>query len=241
MSKNSRSEHPPESGVSVVNLPLIDTPQKFAAAFDVSRETVARLEVYEKLLRQWQKGTNLVSPATLDQIWHRHFADSAQLLRFAPETAQWLDLGTGAGFPGLVVAVCRANRDTGTVHVIESNARKCAFVHEVVRETGCSVEIHQTRVESLWGNDRLTGVDCVTARALAPLPSLLELSAPFFGPNTRGLFLKGHQAKAELENASENWRFRAESHPSVTRADAWIVEISDLRRRESDNVEGAKA
>ncbi|MDA7946412.1 MAG: 16S rRNA (guanine(527)-N(7))-methyltransferase RsmG [Hyphomicrobiaceae bacterium] len=222
-------------------LALIDTPEKFADEFDVSRETVARLEIYERLLRQWQKGTNLVSPATLDQIWHRHFADSAQLLNYAPRSADWIDMGTGAGFPGLVVAICSANRDTGTVHLVESNARKCAFVREVVRETGCFVEMHQTRVESLWGDDRLTGVGCITARALAPLSDLLELSAPFFGPTARGLFLKGGKAEVELEDSAENWRFQADMHPSITDARARIVELSDLRRRKSDNVGEADA
>ncbi len=241
MSKKSRSGNRPESGGVKPDQPLIDTPERFAAAFDVSRETIARLETYAELLRRWQKGTNLVSPATLDQVWHRHFADSAQLLTYAPNAARWLDLGSGAGFPGLVVAICRANREDGVVHLIESNARKCAFLHEVVRETGCSVEIHHTRVESLWSDDRLMGVDCITARAFAPLPRLLELSAPFFGRTTRGLFLKGHQAGAELDAARENWRVQAHLHRSVTQTQAWIVELSDLRRGESDHVEGTEA
>ena len=219
--------------------PLIDTPEEFAALFDVSRETIERLKIYERLLRQWQKGTNLVAASTLDQIWHRHFADSAQLLGHAPDGANWLDLGSGAGFPGLVVAICRANQEDGTVHLVESNARKCAFAHEVVRETGCSVEIHLARIESLCDDDRLTNVDRITARALAPMKELLELSAPFFGPTTIGLFLKGNQAKAELKRAEQDWEFRATLHPSVTQAQAWVVELGDLRTRKPDHVEAA--
>ncbi len=241
MSKKTRPGSRPEPGTAKPDLPLIDTPETFAAVFDVSRETIARLETYARLLRRWQMGTNLVSPATLDQVWHRHFADSAQLLKYAPDAARWLDLGSGAGFPGLVVAICRANREDGRVHLVESNARKCAFLHEVVRETGCSVEIHHSRVESLWGDDRLIGVDCITARAFAPLPKLLQLSAPFFGRTTRGLFLKGNRARAELDAAREGWRVRANLYPSVTQAKAWVVELSDLRRRESDHVEGTDA
>ena len=123
----------------------------FAAAFNVSRETIARLETYEALLRQWQKAVNLVAPSTLDAIWHRHFADSAQLLPLAPGARTWVDLGSGAGFPGLVVAILLADRVThphprplpaegegaaAPTHVtlIESNARKCAFLREVVRK-----------------------------------------------------------------------------------------------------------
>ena len=176
----------------------ITGPDDFAEAFAVSRETAARLEAYERLLHQWQKGTNLVSPATLDEIWQRHFADSAQLLSIAGDWTRWVDLGSGAGFPGLVVAICAANQEDRRVHIVESNARKSAFCHEVVRETGCSVEIHQSRIESLQGDDRLTGADIVSARALAPMSQLFRLSAPFFGPSTTGLFPKGRQVQAEL-------------------------------------------
>ncbi len=219
--------------------PLIDTPEKFAARFDVSRETVDRLKIYECILRQWQRGTNLVAASTLDQIWHRHFADSAQLLGYASDASVWLDLGSGAGFPGLVVAICRTNQEDGCVHLVESNSRKCAFVHEVVRETGCSVEIHDARIESLWGDDRLARVDRITARALAPLSGVLQLSAPFFGPSTHGLFLKGNQANAELKRAEQDWRFGATLHQSITQAQAWVVELSKLRARKSEHVEGA--
>lgn len=217
----------------VPELPLIDTPEQFAKRFNVSRETLERLKIYEQLLKRWQKGTNLVSPATLDQVWHRHFADSAQLITHASDAANWLDLGSGAGFPGLVVAICRANQEDGAVHLVESNARKCAFAHEVVRETGCSVEIHQTRIESLWGDDKLSNVECVTARALAPLSELLELAAPFFGASTRGLFLKGRQTDGELSQARQKWSFEPKTHPSLTDVQARVVELRDLRQKGS--------
>jgi len=211
----------------------IDTPQRFASRFNVSRETIERLMVYEALLKQWQQGVNLVAPNTLAHIWQRHFADSAQLLAHAPQAAKWLDLGSGAGFPGLVIAICTANREDSHVHIVESNARKCAFCQEVVRETGCSVEIHQTRIESLSRADKVIGAEIVTARALAPLDNLYKLASHFFGPGTTGLFLKGRQVSQELEEAAKNWDSEVQLHPSLTDARARIVEVSALRHKGS--------
>ncbi|MFQ5626609.1 MAG: 16S rRNA (guanine(527)-N(7))-methyltransferase RsmG [Methyloligellaceae bacterium] len=211
----------------------IDTPQRFASRFNVSRETIERLEIYEALLKQWQRRVNLVAPNTLAHVWQRHFADSAQLLAHAPDSSKWLDLGSGAGFPGLVIAICARNREDSHVHIVESNARKCAFCQEVVRETGCSVEIHQTRIESLGAKDRLIGAGIVTARALAPLDNLYKLASPFFGPGTAGLFLKGRRVSQELERAAESWDCEVRLHPSLTDARARIVEVSALRRKGS--------
>ena len=218
---------------------LIDTPERFAARFNVSRETIERLQIYEALLKHWQKGTNLVAPKTLEHIWHRHFADSAQLLALAPEAHKWLDLGAGAGFPGLVVAICTANREDGRVHIVESNARKCAFCREVVRETGCSVEIYEARIESLGARDKLIEADIVTARALAPLDHLFELASPFFGAGAMGLFLKGRRVNQEMEDAAKRWECEAQLHPSVTDSQARIVRIRDLRVRKTGHVEAA--
>ena len=113
------------------SLEPIDTPERFADRFNVSRETIERLKIYEALLTQWQRAVNLVAPKTLEHVWQRHFADSVQLLAHAPRAKKWLDLGSGAGFPGLAVAICTANRDNSLVHIIESNAKKCAFCQEV--------------------------------------------------------------------------------------------------------------
>lgn len=217
----------------------LNSPEAFAGAFGVSRETLERLQVYERLLRQWQKGTNLVSPATLDEIWHRHFADSAQLLALAGGWRRWVDLGSGAGFPGLVVAICAPNREDRRVHLVESNARKCAFAREVVRETGCSVEIHDSRIESLTGDARLTGADIVSARALAPLDRLFAMASPFFGAATTGLFLKGRQAERELEQCAGHWDFEARLHPSLTDPGAGIVEVGAMRRKDLGAMETA--
>ena len=219
------------------SLEPIDTPERFASRFNVSRETIERLMVYEALLKQWQKGVNLVAPNTLAHVWQRHFADSAQLLVHAPGSSKWLDLGSGAGFPGLVIAICTANREDSRVHIVESNARKCAFCQEVVRETGCSVEIHHARIESLAGSDRFNGVEIITARALAPLGQLFKMVSPFFHPGAQCLFQKGRQAADELVQAEKDWIFEAELHQSVTDADARIVQVKQLQGRGPEDVE----
>ncbi len=217
----------------MVSAQPISTPEDFARHFDVSRETIERLQTYEALLRHWQKRINLIAPGTLDHIWHRHFADSAQLLALAGDSNRWLDLGSGAGFPGLVIALCAANQADTHVQIIESNARKCAFMKEVVRETGCSVEIHHARIESLHHKNRFDGVECVTARALAPLGQLFELAHPFFQPGVQGLFLKGRQAEDELAEAEKSWAFEAVLHESVTDADARIVQVTQWQKTRS--------
>jgi 16S rRNA (guanine527-N7)-methyltransferase len=177
-------------------------PDDFARAFSVSRETLAKLEVYASELSRWQKAVNLVAPGTLGEVWHRHFADSAQLLSLAPPDARrWLDLGSGGGFPGLVLAILLAERGDAQVTLVESDTRKAAFLREVSRQTGAPVDILSMRIEMLPTHASLEAVDVVTARALAPLPRLLQLAAPLFGAGTVGLFLKGREAAAEVDEA----------------------------------------
>ncbi len=213
-------------------LPAIDGPDAFAAAFAVSRETVERLQIYETLLRRWQRAVNLVAPATLEAVWHRHFADSAQLLACGETARSWLDLGSGAGFPGMVIAILLANHVDVGVHLVESRARKCAFLADVARETGIAVDIHEARIESLVGDARVAGPDIVTARALAPLPELLARAAPFFEPQTRGLFLKGKGVESELAAAESVFAFAATLHPSRTDPSARIVEVRGLSEKD---------
>jgi 16S rRNA (guanine527-N7)-methyltransferase len=266
----------------------------FAAAFHVSRETLDRLATYEHLLRHWQKTINLVAPSTLDAIWHRHFADSAQLLALAPTATTWLDLGSGAGFPGLVIAMMLAQRVTAGVPspivpearlrhdvgegqgggdgrtsevgipptpspsphhaggvsstrrggespakqrpritLIDSNARKCAFLREVVRQTGIAqrvtVDILSTRIEAAATQARLGQPDVISARALAPLDRLVGLAAKLSSPRTVGLFLKGRDAEAELKAAEKMWNFNAELVPSRTDPDARVIVIRSLQ------------
>lgn len=209
----------------------IDDPVAFAAAFNVSRETISRLETYASLLQRWSHVKDLVAPGTLDQVWSRHFADSAQLIRHAPTAGVWLDIGSGAGFPGMVVAILLAGDTAARVHLVESNARKCAFLKDVARQTGASVDIYPQRIQNVATQDKLTRIDVVTARALAPLGVLLGLAAPFFRSETVGLFLKGRTAADEVRDAGARWHFEAELHESLTDSEARIVAIRHLRPR----------
>lgn len=210
----------------------IATPEEFACRFDVSRETIEKLLAYEALLRQWQKTINLVAPSTLDTIWHRHFADSAQLYALAPGDAKrWLDLGSGAGFPGLVLGIMLAGREGARLTLVESDTRKAAFLREVARRTGAPVDIQPERIEKVATQSKLGVVDVITARALAPLPRLLELCAPAFSANTVGLFPKGRDAESELDVAQERWAFESSLHPSLTDAGGRIVVIRALQAK----------
>jgi 16S rRNA (guanine527-N7)-methyltransferase len=209
----------------------ITGPEDFAKVFNVPRETIEKLTRYAELLAHWQKSTNLIAPSTLPTLWSRHFADSAQLGELAPEARLSLDLGSGAGFPGLVIAIMQAGRPDFRMHLVESNRKKCAFLAEVARQTVAQVDIHAMRIEELAQSPQRLEPDVVTARALAPLPRLFELAAPFFGANTRGLFLKGREAEAEIDEARRGWIFDVRLHPSLTSADSSIVEVSGLRPR----------
>lgn len=212
--------------------PRIDTPAEFQARFGVPRAIIEKLETYEALLKKWQKTINLVAPSTLDEIWHRHFADSAQLWPLGPSEAKtWLDLGSGAGFPGLVLAILASDAG-GTRHIlIESDSRKAAFLREVARATGVAVDILCTRIENPETHAKVGVADCVTARALAPLSRLVEIAAPYFVSSTLGMFLKGRDAAAEIETAAQEWQFAVELVPSVTEEDGRVVLLKALKPR----------
>jgi 16S rRNA (guanine527-N7)-methyltransferase len=205
--------------------------EDFAEVFKVPRETIHRLERYAGLLTEWQTRANLISGKTLGQVWGRHFADSAQILRLAPDSRLWLDLGSGAGFPGLVIAILQANHANFRMHLVESTAKKCAFLAEVAAATEAPVEIHCMRIEELKLSAPGLAPEIVTARALAPLPRLLELAQPWMRKGVRGLFLKGRDAKKEIEAAKRRFSFTYKLHPSLTASDSAIVEIVDLARR----------
>lgn len=196
---------------------------------DVPRETAERLETYVALVRKWQPAENLVSPSTLPEIWTRHVADSAQLVPLFPDAVRWLDLGSGAGFPGLVVACLIAGRAGAEVHLVESNQRKCAFLRKVVAETGAPATVHQGRIESvLAGWDR--AVDVVTARALAPLPVLLDLCGHLLTGPTVGGFPKGRGFASEVTAASKSWAFDLVQHASRFDPDGAILAVSQVVR-----------
>jgi 16S rRNA (guanine527-N7)-methyltransferase len=199
------------------------TPEEFAAIADVSRETSERLARFAELLAKWQKGINLVSAESLGDLWRRHMLDSAQLLKFLPpDTASLADIGSGAGFPGLVLAILGVPE----VHLIESDERKCAFLAEAARIAGCNPTIHRKRAEEV---DRLR-VDVVTARACAPLPKLLGYAEPLLGARSCCLFLKGGRVEEELTEAEKTWRMVIERFPSLSDSSGTILRISQVAR-----------
>lgn len=196
-------------------------PEDFRRAFDVSRETLARLETYAALLARWNPRINLVSAATLPELWHRHFADSAQLLPLAPPAGLWLDLGAGAGFPGLVLAIlARDTRPDLRFRLVESDQRKCAFLRQVAADTATPIGVLPDRIEALPPQR----AEVVSARALAPLTHLLAHVEKHLAPGGIGLFLKGRTVHKEIAEAEQSWRFACRVHPSITDPDAAIVE-----------------
>ena len=182
-------------------------------------------------LTRWQAVKNLVGRGTLDRIWTRHIADSLQLLDLAGGE-RWVDLGSGAGFPGLVLGIAALEERPGMhVDLVESNARKCAFLRHMARVTRAAVTVHQARLEDLLG--QLPPMDVVTARALAPLSDLIGWSEQLLKTGTTGLFPKGRDADVELTEARKSWRFDADVIPSLTDSDARIVRIRSLHGQSS--------
>ncbi|MPY73034.1 MAG: 16S rRNA (guanine(527)-N(7))-methyltransferase RsmG [Alphaproteobacteria bacterium] len=198
--------------------------EAFAAQCGVSRETLDRFHIYLDLLRRWQSAINLVGPATLRDPWRRHFWDSAQILRLIPESAQTLlDIGSGAGFPGMVLAILGARG----VALVESDGRKAAFLREIARVTGAAVTIHADRLEHLHG--RIAPPDIITARAVASLDLLLDQIKLYMTPNTVCLFHKGRQVDSEIAQAEARWTMRLEKIPSETDPAGVILRVEDIR------------
>lgn len=187
----------------------------------VSRETMERLELYHSLLIKWQRAVNLVAPSTLDVMWSRHFADSAQLYDLAPATAtHWLDLGSGGGFPGLVIAaMATETRPSLRVTLVESDIRKCGFMREAARKMDVSVRILTQRIADIPAQS----ADVISARALSNLSTLIELAAPHTVLGTRLLFPKGNSYMAELETIPDDWQANAEVIQSLTNPDAVVI------------------
>jgi 16S rRNA (guanine527-N7)-methyltransferase len=200
-------------------------PEEFAAKTGVSRETLARLKAYADLLTDWNARHNLVAKSTLPDLWHRHLWDSAQLVPLIPQTAQTLaDLGSGAGFPGLVLAALRPDLKV-TLH--EATTKKCVFLQAAADRMGLKVEICNARLEDLAPHP----FDVITARALAPLPLLLKYAQRFTGPNAVCLFLKGQNIGSELTEASKCWNMNVSQVPSQTDPSAAIVTVRELGPR----------
>lgn len=198
-------------------------PEAACAALAVSRETGERLATYLELLGRWQRRINLVAASTLADPWRRHILDSGQLARLAPPGARvWADLGSGAGLPGLVLAILGVPE----MHLVESDQRKAAFLREAARVTGAAVTVHATRIESAI----LPALNVVTARALAPLDRLLPLAAPHLGKDVTAIFPKGRQAQHELTKARAHWHMTAGIVPSLSDPQASILVLQGVSR-----------
>lgn len=188
----------------------------------VSRETAARLDRFVELLSEWRQRINLIGPSTEPKVWTRHIADSLQLLALAPDARIWVDLGSGAGFPGLALACALAEIPGARVHLVESNKKKAAFLREAVRVTGAPASVHAVRIEDFVGRFA-EPVDVVTARALAPLTDLLAAARPLLKKGAKALFPKGQDVGAELTEAAKYWNIQATSVPSRTEPKSRII------------------
>lgn len=197
----------------------------------VSRETQEKLEHFADLFRKWAKSINLIAPSTLEELWTRHIADSAQIFQLRPEPGIWVDLGSGGGFPGVITAILASEFDTGWVHLVESNQKKASFLRIALMETRARGSIHPIRIEDAAA--QIGPCDIVSARALADLGQVLRYTYPWMtGTKTRALLHKGRDYRSEIENARGDWSFDLVIHPSVIETDSVILEISGLRPKD---------
>jgi 16S rRNA (guanine527-N7)-methyltransferase len=196
----------------------------------VSRETAALLDRFLDILLPWTQKTNLIARSTIPTVWTRHIADSLQLLALAPDGKIWIDLGSGAGFPGIVIACALADRAGAAVHLVESTSKKAAFLREAVNQLQIPAVVHPVRIEDFVKNFRVQA-DVVCARALAPLHELLALAQPLLKTGAQGLFHKGQDVEGELTQASKYWNIEAELVPSKTSPEGRIVVVRGLEPR----------
>jgi len=194
----------------------------------VSRETFQRLELYIDRLKDWQAKTNLVAPSALEEIWERHIADSLQCIAVKPDCRSWVDIGSGGGLPALVINAVMIEESSYNLTMVESNSKKCAFLRQVNRQMGGKAEIYASRIESVA--KQIETPQIVTARALTVLPKLLELASPWLLNGAIGLFHKGREFRAELEECNGLWQFDLVEHQSRIAEDSVLLEISNLQR-----------
>ncbi len=210
-------------------------PEAFAAGRAVSPAVLERLTRCVALLRAWQKAKNLVGPATLDHVWTRHIADSAAVLDAAPWAKRWVDLGSGAGFPGIVVAILLSETPGAHVHLVESNGRKAAFLKAAIRETGAPASVSADRIEAVLADSARFApagpVEAVSARALAPLDKLLGLAAPLLTAGAVGVFHKGRDLDREVCEAHALWSFDLAEHRSGSDSEGRIALVRSLAPR----------
>ncbi|MBP1851856.1 16S rRNA (guanine(527)-N(7))-methyltransferase RsmG [Rhizobium halophytocola] len=197
----------------------------------VSRETRGKLEHFIDIFQKWSRRINLIAPSTREDLWSRHILDSAQLFKMGKGAKNWLDLGSGGGFPGVVLAILLCDQEQGFINLVESNHKKAAFLRTALMETGARGSVNACRIED--AADRNLPADIVSARALAALDSLLQLSAPWLEnrPKARALFHKGRDYAAELDKARDHWQFDLVIHKSVIELDSVVLEIGGLTRK----------
>jgi len=195
----------------------------------VSRETFEGLRAFESIFRKWAARINLVAPSTLDELWRRHILDSAQLPRLKPEALRWLDLGSGGGFPGAIIAILLKERSGASIDLVESNGKKAAFLRSALADLSAPARVHAGRIEAMPA--RIAEPEVVTARALAPLDRLLLLTEPWLTAGATGLFHKGREYMFEVKEASAAWHYDLVKHNSLIDAESVILEVSGLRRR----------
>jgi 16S rRNA (guanine527-N7)-methyltransferase len=201
------------------------------ALVDVSRETLVRLDTFVNLLLKWQQHTNLVAPTSLGLVWTRHIADSLQLLDLASERAQtWVDLGSGGGFPGVVLACALTDRPGARMILVESIGKKANFLQECVQTLQLPALVHTCRIED-FVRSFSDSVDVVTARALAPLPTLLAYAEPLLKRGAQGLFPKGQDVEVELTESTKSWKIDAALVPSRTSEQGRILVVRHIKRR----------
>ncbi|NJR13855.1 MAG: 16S rRNA (guanine(527)-N(7))-methyltransferase RsmG [Phyllobacteriaceae bacterium] len=203
-----------------------DVAQNCGCSLACSRETEARFAAFETEFRKWAARINLVAPSTLPDLRNRHIADSAQILAYAGAVKTVIDMGSGGGFPGLILGIMLAETPGNQVHLIESNGKKCAFLRHVTRELALPVTVHMARIEDVLAD--LPQPDIITARALAPLPLLLGLAAPHMLAGVPGFFHKGREWREEVAAAHGHWRFDLLEHPSLIDAESVILQVRHL-------------
>lgn len=202
-----------------------------AVGLTVSRETVDKLQRFVDYFYKWSSKINLVAPSTKEHLWTRHVLDSLQIAKLVPKPKQWIDLGSGGGFPGVVIAILLSERGDGWMHLVESNHKKAAFLRSALLETGARGTVHAARIEDVWKEE--LAPDVVSARALASLDLLLEYAEPWLtdGREVRGIFHKGRDYAAEIDKARDRWQFDLVLHRSAVEADSVILEVTGLSRK----------
>lgn len=209
-----------------------DGPDAVAAIRPLPQGAAEKLSAYADLVRRWQPVKNLVAPSTLPDLWRRHMADGAQALAATPDARRWLDLGSGAGFPGLVTAILLGDASDTQVTLVESNGRKAAFLQTVIRELKLPARVIGDRIESVSNRSAEIGpIDAVSARALARLVKLLDYAEPWLVAGARAVFHKGQDFASELAEATQSWGFDLVEHQSRIEPDSRIVVLSNVRRR----------